>query len=126
MHVDQAALERVGPRSEGPGGGRGNRILHLPIVVAEEGASAPGRTDIYEKIGQFLKLPSGELSRLADVQRQLELKKKVAEPPAPLFGDCRNLILRKCAPERQAEIQRIFEKEAFGELARLITQRSWR
>ena len=84
---------------------------------------APGRTDIYEKIGQFLKLPSGELSKLADVQRQLDLKKKVAAPPGPLFKECRELILRKCEPARLAEIQRIFEKEPFGELERLVTQK---
>ncbi len=39
---------------------------------------APGRTDIYDKMGEFLKLPAGELSRLAEVQRQEELKKRVA------------------------------------------------
>jgi hypothetical protein len=33
------------------------------------------------------------------------------------------LILRKCAPERQLQIQAIFEKQAFGELERLVTQK---
>ena len=75
---------------------------------------APARTDIYEKIGQFLKLPVGELSRLANVQRRLELRKKIVEPPVPLFEECRELILRKCDPERRAEVRRIFEKEPFG------------
>src|SRR5262249_20269436 len=93
------------------------------LLSRKKAPPAPGRTDIYEKIGQFLKLPSGELSRLADVQRQIELKKKVAEPPAPLFRDFRNVILRKCNPERQSEVRRIFEKEAFGELERLVTQK---
>jgi hypothetical protein len=74
-------------------------------------------------MGDFLKLPSGELSRLAEVQRLAELKKKVAEPPQPLFKECRTLILRKCDPETRNEVRRIFEKEPFGELERLITQK---
>jgi hypothetical protein len=84
---------------------------------------APGRTDIYEKIGQILKLPSGELSRLAEAQRQTALKKKVTEPPGPLLKETRDLILRKCQPEKRAEVGRIFEKDAFGELERLVTQK---
>src|SRR4030088_1536884 len=83
----------------------------------------PGRTDIYEKIGKFLKLPSGELSKLARVQRREELKKKVADPPSPLFKDFRELILRKCEPGKRKQISAIFEKEPFGELERLVTQK---
>jgi transcriptional regulator with XRE-family HTH domain len=84
---------------------------------------APGRTDIYEKIGKALKLPSGELSKLADLQRKEELKKKVAELPRPLFKECRELILRKCVSARRKEVRRIFAKEPFGELERLVTQK---
>jgi len=93
------------------------------LLGRKKAPPAPGRTDIYEKIGQFLKLPSGELSKLAADQRQLELKKKVAEPPRPLFKECRELILRKCEPGRRPEVRRVFEKEAFGELERLVTQK---
>src|SRR5271155_1953667 len=93
------------------------------LLTRKKAPPAPGRTDIYDKIGEFLKLPAGELSRLADVQRQEELKKRVTEPPAPLFKECRELILRKCEPERQKEVRRIFEKEPFGELERLVTQK---
>jgi len=93
------------------------------LLARKKAPPAPGRTDIYEKIGQFLKLPSGELSRLAAVQRQQEVKKKVAEPPVPLFKECRDLILRKCEPDSQTEMRRIFEKEPFGELERLVTQK---
>ena len=50
---------------------------------------APNRTDLYPRIESFLRLPGGELSRLAAIQRQHELKKKVAEPPEPLFPKCR-------------------------------------
>jgi transcriptional regulator with XRE-family HTH domain len=84
---------------------------------------APGRTDIYDKIERALKLPAGELSSLAEMQRKEELRKKVAEPPQPLFSECRELILRKCDPARQKEVRRIFEKEPFGELERLVTQK---
>jgi transcriptional regulator with XRE-family HTH domain len=93
------------------------------LLARRKAPPAPGRTDIYEKIGQFLKIPPGELARLADIQRRSELKRKIEEPPAPLFKDCRELILRKCDPEKQAEVRRIFEKEAFGELERLVTQK---
>jgi len=84
---------------------------------------APGRTDLYDRISEFLKLPKEELSSLADLQRQEELKKKLAEPPRPLFKECRALILRKCAPVRRSEIAAIFEKQPFGELERLVTQK---
>jgi transcriptional regulator with XRE-family HTH domain len=93
------------------------------LLTRKKAPPAPGRTDIYDKIGEFLKLPSGELSRLAELQRQEELKKRVADPPRPLFKESRDLILRKCEPERQLEVRRIFEKEPFGELERLVTQK---
>lgn len=93
------------------------------LLTRKKAPPAPGRTDIYDRIGEFLKLPAGELSKLADAQRQEELKKRLAEPPRPLFKECRDLILRKCEPERQREVRRIFEKEPFGELERLVTQK---
>ncbi len=93
------------------------------LLTRKKAPPAPGRTDIYDKMGEFLKLPAGELSRLADVQRQEELKKRVTEPPRPLFQQCRDLILRKCQAGSQKEVRRIFEKEPFGELERLITQK---
>jgi transcriptional regulator with XRE-family HTH domain len=93
------------------------------LLTRKKPPPAPGRTDIYDKMGEFLKLPAGELSRLAEAQRQDELKKRVAEPPRPLFKECRDLVLRKCAPARQMEVRRIFEKEPFGELERLVTQK---
>ena len=93
------------------------------LLARKKSPPAPGRTDIYEKIGKALQLPSGELSKLADLQRKEELRKKVAEPPRPLFKECRELILRKCHSSRRKEIRRIFAKEPFGELERLITQK---
>jgi transcriptional regulator with XRE-family HTH domain len=93
------------------------------LLARKKAPPAPGRTDIYEKIGKALKLPSGELSKLADLQRKEELKKKVAELPRPLFKECRELILRKCDSARRKEVRRIFTKEPFGELERLVTQK---
>ena len=84
---------------------------------------APDRTDIYEKMGKFLKLSSGKLARLADVQRREELKRGFEDPPAPLFEEVRELILRKCAPEKRQQVQAIFARQPFGELERLVTQK---
>jgi transcriptional regulator with XRE-family HTH domain len=84
---------------------------------------APDRTDIYEKMGKFLKLSSGKLAELAELQRKETLKKNFENPPAPLFYEVRELVLRKCMPEKQQEIRAIFEKQAFGELERLVTQK---
>ena len=93
------------------------------LLARKKAPPAPDRTDIYAKIGKFLKLPSGELAKLAEVQRKEALRKKVAEPPRPLFRDFRELILLKCEPRKRKQIRAIFEKEPFGELERLITQK---
>jgi transcriptional regulator with XRE-family HTH domain len=84
---------------------------------------APDRTDIYEKMGKFLRLTNGELATLARAQRIEKLKRGFEEAPAPLLKDFRELILRKCIPERQQQIREIFEKQPFGELERLVTQK---
>jgi transcriptional regulator with XRE-family HTH domain len=84
---------------------------------------APDRTDIYEKMAKFLKLPSDRLSKIAALQRTEELKRNLADPPAPLFKEVRELILRKCVPDREKQIRAILEKQPFGELERLVTQK---
>lgn len=93
------------------------------LLAGKKAPPAPDRTDIYDKIGKFLKLPGGELSRLATLQRREELKKKITEPPKPLFKAFRELVLRKCEPGKRKQIRAIFEKEHFGELERLVTQK---
>ena len=45
---------------------------------------APDRTDIYDKMAKFLKLPSGKLSKLADHQRKEELKRNLGGPARAL------------------------------------------
>jgi hypothetical protein len=93
------------------------------LLAWKKAPPAPGRTEIYDKFENFLKLPKGELSRLADLQRREDLKKKVADPPPPLFKAFRELILRKCESARQLHIRETFEKEAFGALERLVAQK---
>ena len=83
---------------------------------------APSRTDIYDKMESFLKLPSGELAALANHERQQQLKKELGDEPTPLFREVRELVLRKCNPRTEAEIRAIFERHAFGELERLVTE----
>jgi transcriptional regulator with XRE-family HTH domain len=84
---------------------------------------APERTDMYDKMGKLLKLPSGELAKLAHLQRREQWKKKLGDPPGPLFKEVRELILGKCDPGKQTEIRAIFEKQPFGELERFVTQK---
>jgi hypothetical protein len=72
---------------------------------------------------KLLKLPRGQLSKLAELQRHEGLKRRVMDPPAPLFNEVRALILRKCAPDKRRHIRAIFEKQPFGELERLVTQK---
>jgi transcriptional regulator with XRE-family HTH domain len=93
------------------------------LLGGKKAPPSPGRTDIYEKMGQFLRLPTGELSKLADLQHKEALKKKLADPPRPLFHGLRALMLRKCVPDTQQQVRAIFEKEPFGELERLVTQK---
>ncbi len=84
---------------------------------------APDRTDIYEKMAKFLKLPSDRLSKLADHQRREELKRNLGDPPAPLFREVRAVILRKCVHDKEKQVRAIFEKQPFGELERFVTQK---
>ena len=93
------------------------------VLTRKKLPPAPDRTDIYEKMAKFLKLPSDRLSKVAALQRTEELKRNLADPPAPLFKEVRELILRKCVPEREKEIRAILEKQPFGELERLVTQK---
>jgi len=72
---------------------------------------------------RFLKIPGSTLSKLADLQRKDELKRALGDPPLPLLREVRELILRKCSPAREKQIRAIFEKEPFGEVERLVTQK---
>jgi transcriptional regulator with XRE-family HTH domain len=93
------------------------------LLAGKKAPPAPERTDIYEKMGKLLKLSNGELAKLANLQRQEELKKKLGDQPAPLYKEVRESILRKCNPDKEKQVRAIFEKEPFGELERLVTQK---
>jgi len=93
------------------------------LLTRKKAPPAVDRTDLYEKMNAFLKLPKGELSAMVRAQRREELKKELADPPAPLFKEVRELIIRKCRTERRTQVRDIFEKQAFGELERLVTQK---
>src|SRR5437870_12183235 len=93
------------------------------LLTRKKLPTEPGRTDIYDKMGKFLKLPGGKLAKLADHQRKEVLKRNLDDPPKPLFREVRELILRKCTPTREKQIREIFEKQPFGELERLVTQK---
>jgi transcriptional regulator with XRE-family HTH domain len=93
------------------------------LLTRKKSPPAADRTDLYEKMNAFLKLPKGQLSAMVRAQRHEELKKKLAEPPAPLFKEVRELVIRKCVKEKQAQIRDIFGQQAFGELERLVTQK---
>lgn len=82
---------------------------------------APHRTDIYERMDALLKLPRGELAKLAAHQRMESFKRELGADATPLFGEVRALILRKCHPDRERAVRAIFELHPFGELERLVT-----
>lgn len=113
--------------------GLGQRDLARAAAVTESYISqlltqkklppAPNRSDMYDKIGRVLKLPQGQLAKLADLQRREQLKKRLGDQPSPLLPDVRELILRKCQPDKHRQIRTIFEKQPFGELERFVTQK---
>jgi len=91
------------------------------LLTRRKSPPAPNRTDIYDRMDKFLKLPKGELARLATAQRREGLKREFGEDPAALFGEVRELILRKCHPDKEPHVRAIFHKQPFGELERLVT-----
>ena len=93
------------------------------LLTGKRAPPAPNRTDIYDKMDKFLKLPTGELARLADHQRKEQLKRELEDEPAPLFREVRALILRKCQPDTERHVRAVFEQQPFGELEHLVTQK---
>ncbi|MGH7710250.1 MAG: helix-turn-helix domain-containing protein [Gemmatimonadaceae bacterium] len=93
------------------------------LLTRKKAPPAPNRTDIYDRMDRLLKLPKGELARLAELERKEELKRELGAEPAPMFEEVRALILRKCHPDREAHVRAVFERQPFGELERLVTQK---
>jgi hypothetical protein len=92
------------------------------LLTRKKAPPARDRTDIYARMEAFLQLESGELERLAENARAEELKRRLGQAPAPLFQEFRDLVLRKCAPEKRDEVRTVFEGQPFGTLERLVTR----
>jgi len=122
--VIKQRLEELGLEQKDLAGAAGVTDSYVSqLLTRKKLPPAPDRTDIYVKMGKFLKLPTGKLSELARHQRTEELKKRLSDSPAPLLKEVRDLVLRKCAPEKEKELRSIFERQPFGELERLVTQK---
>ena len=93
------------------------------LLTGKKVPPAPERTDIYDRMETFLRLPAGNLATLADLQRLDAVKRRLTGPPRPLFKEVRDLILHKCVPGKVPPIRAMFEKEPFGALERLVTQK---
>ena len=91
------------------------------ILTRKKTPPAPDRTDIYDRMDRFLKLPHGELARVAEANLKAELKRRLGDT-APLFPALRELVLRRCVPGRREQVRAIIEQQPFGELERLVAQ----
>jgi transcriptional regulator with XRE-family HTH domain len=93
------------------------------LLRRKKAPPAPDRTDIYDRMDRFLKLPPGELAKVAELARKEDLKRQLGDAPQPLFPHLRNLILRKCREEKAKQVRAIFERQPFGELERLVARK---
>ncbi len=91
------------------------------LLTHKKAPPAPDRTDIYDRMDRFLKLPHGELARVAEAHLKEERKRRFGDV-APLFPELRALMLRKCAPAQVEPVRAIIEQQSFGELERLVAQ----
>lgn len=122
--VIKARLERLGyEQRELARAAQVTQSFVSQLLNRKKKPPSPQRTDIYKKIEKFLQFPTGHLSKLADLQREQELKSRFEYPITPLFGEVRELILRKCNPGKEKQLRQIFEKEPFGEMERIVTQK---
>jgi len=93
------------------------------LLTRKRPPPAPDRTDIYPKMGAFLRLEPGALERLAEIERTEELRQRLGQTQEPLFRGFRELILEKCVAHKRDEVRVVFERNAFGTLERLVTQK---
>jgi len=93
------------------------------LLTRKKSPPAPDRTDIYAKMEELLKLPRGKLSELAEHQRIEELRRDLVSAPKPLNEGVRDFVLRKCLPSTEPQIRAEFEKDTFGPLEGLVTQK---
>ena len=91
------------------------------ILTRKKAPPAPERTDIYDRMDRFLKLPQGELARVAEAHLKEERMRRLGDV-APLFPALRALLLRRRARAEREAVRAIFERQSFGELERLVAQ----
>jgi transcriptional regulator with XRE-family HTH domain len=89
------------------------------LLAGKKAPPAPDRTDVYEKMEGFLGLPGGELAKLAHLQRQEYLKKRISDPPGSCQApaDPRHLRERaiwRARAARDPEAPGCFEKRREG------------
>jgi len=93
------------------------------LLTRRKAPPARDRTDIYSKMESFLDLGHGELGRLAEIEHNEEIKRRLGQASEPLFQEFRDLVLRKCAKGKQEEVRAIFERHPFGTLERMVAQK---
>lgn len=91
------------------------------LLTHKKSPPAPERTDIYDRMDRFLKLPAGELARVAEAHLKEERMRRLGDV-TPLFPELRELIMRKCAPAQAEPVRAVIERQSFGELERLVAQ----
>src|SRR6266550_4568351 len=84
------------------------------LLTHKKAPPAPERTDIYDRMDRFLKLPHGELARVAEAHLKDERMRRLGEI-APLFPELRALILEKCVPAQVEQVRAIIEQQSFGD-----------
>jgi transcriptional regulator with XRE-family HTH domain len=93
------------------------------LLSGKKAPPAPHRTAIYARLDRFLKLPAGELTKVAERERIEELKRKLGLRAEPLFPKMRQLLLRTCRPDKVHQVGVILERQPFGELERLVSRK---
>src|SRR5438045_5929893 len=78
------------------------------LLTRKKAPPAPERTDIYDRMDRFLKLPHGELARVAEAHLKDELKRRLGEI-APLFTELRVLIIEKYVHDQVAQVRALLE-----------------
>jgi len=109
--------------TERPGRRAGvNGVLHLAAADSQEIAAGSRRTDIYDKIGKFLKLPGAKAFEAGRRPAQGRIEEKPRGPTQSLFKEVRELFFRNANTIKNNNTSD-FEKQPFGELERLVTEK---
>jgi transcriptional regulator with XRE-family HTH domain len=92
------------------------------LLTRRKAPPSRDRTDIYAKMELFLQLEPEELGRLVEIERAEEMKRRLGQAPEPLFQQFRELVLRKCVPEKRDDVRAVFAAQPFGTLERLVAR----